>query len=111
MRRTYAVTWEEPGLSRHAGKLELREHDLALEGSNGCGPVTLLVRYDELVGLRLARSGQRLDGRPTLVLDRGEGGALRLASIAAPGILSEIADELTELRGPRLSAARRSRAR
>jgi hypothetical protein len=105
MRRTYAVTWEEPGLPRHAGKLELREHELSLEGrNNGSGPVTVLVPYDQLVELRLAPSGQRLDGRPTLVLDRGRGGALSVASIAAPGSLSEIADRLTELRSCRCLA-------
>jgi hypothetical protein len=99
MRRTYAVTWKEPGLPRHAGKLELRDHELSLEGrNNGSGPITILVAYDELMGLRLAPSGQRLDGRPTLVLDRLARGALRVASIAAPGSLSEIADELAELR-------------
>ena len=99
MSRTYAVTWKEPGLPRHAGKLELREHELSLEGrNNGSDPRTVLVRYEELVDLRHAPSGQRLDGRPTPVLDRGVGGAVRLASIAAPGSLSEIADELNELR-------------
>jgi hypothetical protein len=99
MSRTYAVTWEEPDLPRHAGKLELGEHELRLEGrNNGSPPRTVLVPYEELVDLRHAPSWQRLDGRPTLVLDRGAGGAILLASIAAPGSLSEIADELTELR-------------
>ena len=99
MPRTYAVTWKEPELPRHAGKLELGEHELSLEGSNnGSGPVTILVAYDELVGLRLAAIGQRLDGRPTLLLDRPAGGTLRVASIGSPGSLSEIADELTALR-------------
>ena len=99
MRRTYAVTWKEPGLPRHAGKLELGEHELSLEGSNnGNGPVTVLVEYDDVTGLRPAASGQRLDGRPTLVLDRRRAGALRVASIGSPGSLSEIADRLTALR-------------
>ena len=99
MRRTYAVTWKEPELPRHAGKLELREHELSLEGSNnGSGPITVLIAYDELLGLRPAASGQRLDGRPTLLLDRRARGTLRVASIGSPGSLSEIADELTALR-------------
>jgi len=102
MHRTYAVTWEEPGLPRHAGKLEFREHELSLEGrNNGSGPVTVLVPYEQIAELRLAPSGQRLDGRPTLVLELGARGPLRLASIAAPGSLSEIADELTQLRSCR----------
>jgi hypothetical protein len=105
MSRTYAVTWEEPGVPSRAGKLELLAGALRLEGSNGGGPSTLVVPYDELVGLRLAPSGQRLGGRPTLMVDRGGRGILRLASIAAPGAVSEIADELSALR--RASAGRR----
>ena len=105
MSRTYAVTWEEPGVPSRAGKLELLAGALSLEGSNGGGPRTLVVPYDELVGLRLAPSEQRLGGRPTLMVDLGGRGILRLASIAAPGAVSEIADELSALR--RASAGRR----
>ncbi len=34
MRRTYAVTWKEPELPRHAGKLELREQRTEPRGPN-----------------------------------------------------------------------------
>ena len=105
MSRTYAVTWEEQGVPIRAGKLELLSGGLSLEGSNGGGPGALVVPYEELVGLWLATRGQRLGGRPTLVVDRGERGILRLASIASPGAVSEIADELSALR--RASAGRR----
>jgi hypothetical protein len=105
MSRTYAVTWEEQGVPSRAGKLELLFGGLTLEGSNGGGRSTLVVPYDEIVGLRLAPTNQRLDGRPTLMIDRRGRGVLRLASIAAPGAVSEIAEELSALR--RTGAARR----
>jgi hypothetical protein len=98
MSRTYAVTWEEPGIPLRAGKLELRGSALSLEGSTDSGgESTVLVPYDELVGLRLAPSPQRLGGRPTLILDRLGQGLLRLAGIASPGVVLEIADELSTL--------------
>ena len=99
MSRTYAVTWEEPGVPRRAGKLELRRSVLSLEGSNdGGGSSMVVVPYDEVVGLQIASSAQRIGGRPTLVLERLGQGILRLAGIASPGIVSEIAEELSALR-------------
>jgi hypothetical protein len=99
MHRTYAVTWQEPEAERRSGKLELRASGLSLEGSrNGSGPVSLLLPYEELTGLRLAPGDERLDRRPTLVLDRRGSGPLRLASVAAPGIISEVAEELAQMK-------------
>jgi hypothetical protein len=99
MSRTYAVTWEEPGVPLRAGKLELQGSALSLEGSNdGGGPSTVVVHYDQVVGMRIAASGQRLGGRPTLILERLGQRILRLAGIEAPGVVSEIAEELSALR-------------
>lgn len=99
MQRSYAVTWQEPESERLSGKLELRATGLSLEGSrNGSGPVAVVHPYEELTGLRLASSGERLDGRPTLVLDRRGRGPLHVASVAAPGIISEVAEELAEMK-------------
>jgi len=99
MRRTYAVTWDDRDTPPHSGKLELRAAGLSLEGSiNGSGPVALLVAYEDLVGLRLASSHERLAGRPTLLLDRRGRSSLRVASVATPGIISEVAEQLGALR-------------
>jgi hypothetical protein len=46
----------------------------------------------------MASGAERLDGRPTLVLDRWGAGSLRVASVAAPGIVSEVAEELASLK-------------
>ncbi len=99
MHRTYAVTWQEPELPPYSGKLELRAAGLSLEGSNnGSGISALLVPYPEVSGIRLAPCHERLDGRPTLALDRRSRGTIRVASVVAPGIISEIAEELAALR-------------
>lgn len=99
MHRTYAVTWQEPGSVPYSGKLELRACGLSLEGSNnGSGTSSLLIPYEELLGMRLASGHERLDGRPTLVLDRRGRGSLRVASVVAPGIISEVAEALAGLR-------------
>lgn len=99
MQRSYAVTWQEPEAERYSGKLELRATGLSLEGSHtGAGAVAVVVPYEELTALRLATNGERLDRRPTLVLDRRGKAPLRLASVAAPGIISEVAEELAEMK-------------
>jgi hypothetical protein len=99
MHRTYAVTWQEANCAPHSGKLELRATGLSLEGANnGSGSAALLIPYEEVVGMRLAPSRQRLDGRPTLELDWRSHGTLRVASVVASGIISEIAEGLGALR-------------
>ena len=95
----YAVTWADRDTPPRSGKLELRAAGLSLEGSNnGSGPVALLVPYEELAGLRLASSHERLAGRPTLMLDRRGCSSLRVASVASPGVISEVAEQLGALR-------------
>ena len=59
-----------------------------------------VVRYDDLKEFRLARSsGDRVQGRPTLVLELTNGSELKLASVAQPGIVAELADRLHGLTG------------
>jgi hypothetical protein len=98
MHRTYAVTWQEAHCAPHSGKLELRATGLSLEGSNnGSGSAALLIPYEEVVGMRLAASRERLDGRPTLELERRGYGTLRVASVVASGSISEMAEGLGAL--------------
>jgi hypothetical protein len=106
MNRSYAVTWQNGEGPTHSGKLELRATGVRLEGTNGAGPVSLLAPYGELLGLRLAPGVERLDGRSTLVLDR-RAGRIRIASIAAPGIISEVAEQVAAMRAGNAAAAER----
>jgi hypothetical protein len=99
MSTTYAVTWQHADDGPRSGRLELTASGLAFEGSNGNGPVVDNVPYRELTGVRIARvPAERLSGRPTLVLDRRTGGLIRIAGVAQPGIISELAEQLATLR-------------
>jgi hypothetical protein len=96
---TYAVVWEEPDGSERAGRLELGRQALTLEGRNRGVPVSHSFPYADVRALRIAnRNGERLQGRPTLVLELCSGGALRITAVAEPGIVSELASRLGEER-------------
>jgi hypothetical protein len=110
MKASYAVTWQEgAGPVRH-GKLELRPGTLMLEGSNCSGPPQKrAIAYDEVTSAQVTRvSSERLSGRPTLVVARRGATSLRIAGVAQPGIISELAESLTVLRH---SEERRSMSR
>jgi hypothetical protein len=95
MRITYAVTWEEPGGTRRSGRLELGADALHLEGSNGDGAASRKLPYADVSRFRLARSGgERLQGRPTLLLELREGQVLKIAGVSQPGIVAELSDRL-----------------
>lgn len=99
MATTYAVTWQRADDPPRAGRLELTDCGLALDGRNGEGPVSDNVPYRELADVRIARSpAERISGRPTLVVDRRLGDAIRIASLAQPGIIQELAEHLAALR-------------
>lgn len=99
MTSSYAVTWQEgAGPVRH-GKLELRADGLVLEGSDCYGPQRRDVAYYDVSSAQVARiPSERLSGRQTLVVDHGTVEALRIAGVAQPGIISELAENLTALR-------------
>jgi hypothetical protein len=99
MRVTYAVSWQEPDGSPGSGRLELGTDALLLEGRNGGSAVTLAFPYRNMSGLRVARAGyERLQNRPTLVVDLVGGRSLRIAGVAQPGIVSELASRLSARR-------------
>ncbi|MEP6910262.1 MAG: hypothetical protein ABI896_07520 [Actinomycetota bacterium] len=99
MQTSYAVTWQEgAGPIRH-GKLELRPRGLRLEGSDTQGPQMQDVAYEDLTDTHVTRDpSARLSGRPTLVVDRGSPVTFRIAGVAQPGIISELAENLAALR-------------
>lgn len=98
MNRSYAMTWQEADGAPHSGKLELRASGMRLEGRNGAGPVSLLIPYAELLRMRVASGPERLGGRPTLVLARGGGSDIRVASVGAAGVISEVAEQVASMR-------------
>ena len=100
---SYGVVWQQNNSTPVAGKLELDLSQLRLEG-NGCNDLavyTLSLR--DLSRVRIGReSGDRLDGRLTLLLERSNGDTLRIASLTQAGIVCEIAERLATVEiGPR----------
>jgi hypothetical protein len=102
MEVTYAVSWVEPDGSPGSGRLELGTDALLLEGGNGGAAVTRAFPYRNMSGLRVARAPHdRLRDRPTLIVDLVGGRSLRIAGVAQPGIVSELASRLSALRQDR----------
>jgi hypothetical protein len=100
MRVTYAVTWEEPDGIRRSGRLELGTDALHLVGSNGDGAASTELPYTDVRRFGLARSGgERLQGRPTLLLELPGGQILKIAGVSQPGIVAELSDRLAMLTG------------
>jgi len=98
MRTTYGVVWREGNSPLARGKLELLPLALRLEGLAGSTVVTRDVPYEELEVVRVGRTGvDRLNGRPTLVLERREGEPIVLAAVAQTGIVAELTERLTKL--------------
>ena len=100
MKGTYAVKWREPDGQTYVGNLALGPRALRLEGRGPGGPVvSRQIGYEELRGLRLGnRAPERLDDRPTLVVERSDG-PYRIASAAmSVGIVQELVDRLADLR-------------
>ncbi len=95
MAQSYAITWQDDGTEPRSGRLELGPQSLVFEGANGHGPETHELLYTEIHSVHVARaSKERLSGRPTLVLERRRGDPIRIAGIAQPGIVSELAEYL-----------------
>ena len=98
MEKSYAVTWQDGAGPVHRGKLELRTADFLLEGSDGSARQTQRVEYGNVTGIHVARTpAERLSGRQTLVIDRASVASLKIAGVAQPGLVSELAEALTIL--------------
>ncbi|CAN5162219.1 hypothetical protein BH18ACT14_BH18ACT14_07160 [soil metagenome] len=105
MKGTYAVKWREPDGQTYLGRLTLGPRTLRLEGREPDGPaVDRQIGYEEVRNLRVGSSGPgRLDGRPTLVVERTDGPYLVASAGMGAGIVQELVERLAELRlvGPR----------
>jgi hypothetical protein len=89
---TYAVLWNEDGGPTIAGKLELSEGVLHLEGAQG-RLVRLALPIDTIASARIGRNqAERLRGLPVLILDLLGGGRIRITTLSGVGRLHELAD-------------------
>jgi hypothetical protein len=99
METTYGVVWREGTLPRATGKLELLPRRLRLEGLADSRPVCREIGYDGLASVRIGRAaGDRIDGFPTVVLQRRAGQAIAIATVAQPSFVGDIAERLNTLR-------------
>ncbi|HEX5468710.1 MAG TPA: hypothetical protein VFW80_06660 [Gaiellaceae bacterium] len=90
---TYAIAWRDGDGPTQVGKLELRDDGIHLEGGSVGGRLfATTLRYRDISGLRMARTGraERLNGRPTLLLQRAGRSSLRIASVEGLGSTTEI---------------------
>lgn len=95
MRSTYAVVWREGTGPLARGRLELLRSRLELDGLAGSAHVTREIPYDELAQVRIGRSSaDRLNGRPSLVIERVDGEPIVLGSVALQGVVAELAERL-----------------
>lgn len=98
MQKSYGVVWREGSLPLATGMLELRPRDLRFEGLTDSQPAAQTILYDDLAGVRIGRSSaERIDGRPTVILERRTGLPLTLTTVAQPTLLGEIVERLTAL--------------
>jgi len=98
MRATYAVVWREGHEPAASGRLEIRPRSVAFTGADHGRAVERVVPLDTLRAIRVGRSpGDRLDGRCSLVLEPRVGSTIRVASVAQPGIVSELAQRIAGL--------------
>ena len=96
---SYAVVWNEPLCESETGKLELEPESIRFEGSHagrhGC---VHRVYYDDIACVRIGHhAGERLSGKPAVVVELEEGGSLRIGSVDGVSTVAELADELTRL--------------
>jgi hypothetical protein len=103
MQTSYGVVWREGDRPIVAGKLELLPRGLRLEGRERSQDIP----YERLAGVHVGRSAaERLDGRPSVVLERRGAELVTIATVAQSSLIGEIAERLAELQLGAQSARR-----
>jgi hypothetical protein len=94
MQKSYGVVWRAGEAPVAAGKLELLPTVLRLEGREGLREIP----YDEIARVRIGRSSaDRLEGRPSVVLERRDGDPVTISTVAQANLVGEIAERLAAL--------------
>jgi len=93
----YPAVWRLGKGAIVAGEVELGDAGLRLAGRSETGPSEHSAGYGEIRQVRVARGAEeRLNGRPTLLLDLDQGQALALMPLGM-GLMAEMAELLAEL--------------
>jgi hypothetical protein len=95
MEPSYGVVWKEGSRAPVPGKLELLARVLRLEGLDS----TREVPYEAVAAIRVGRSASdRINGGPSVVVERNLGDPITIATVAQPSVVGEIAERLAALR-------------
>jgi hypothetical protein len=85
------VIWTEDGGAQLAGRLDVYDDRLHLDGGSRAVHALRDVRYDEIATARIARdTGDRINGRAAMVVDLLSGGRLSFVGLDRPGTISEL---------------------
>jgi hypothetical protein len=105
MTLSYAVVWHEPPHEARSGKLELADAALRLVGTSPDGGDEVTeIPYRSLERTCVATApGERLCGRPTLVVERRGEEPIEIASVGGIGVVSELAEHVSRLLAPEVS--------
>lgn len=107
MNQTYGVIWRGGGDGVARGRLELTDSAVRLVGADAAAVVAEEIAYEDLAGVHVGRlAAERINGRPSLVLERSVGPALSIVSLSEPGLIGELANRLAALQ--RSNATRRA---
>ena len=91
MQTSYGVVWREGDSGLAAGKLELLPLGIRLEGLEGAREIP----YEGLAGVHIGRlAAERIDGRPSVVLEQRSGPPVTIATVARPSLVGEIVERL-----------------
>jgi hypothetical protein len=91
MQRTYGVVWRDGVSPLATGKLELLPRGLRLEGRDRRRDIP----YEGLSGVHVGRSAaERINGRPSVVLERIGHVPITIATVAQSSLVGEIAEQL-----------------
>jgi hypothetical protein len=95
---SYAVVWSDNGTPPRAGRLELAGPALELHGGRADGDTKPLVVEGGAIAAAYAvnRDGDRLNGCPTIVLERHDGTKVRIGALEF-GIIGELRDLVATL--------------
>ena len=94
MKTSYGVVWRDGESPPATGRLELLPRGIRLVGLKGAHEIP----YELLANVRVGRlAGERIDDRPSLVLERRSGAPVTIATVAKPSLVGEIVEKLAAL--------------
>jgi hypothetical protein len=98
MRKSYGVVWKSGEGPLVVGRLGIGPLALELEGLVEGEERREHVEFESLAGARVGRGpGERIDGRPTVVLDRRSAPTLFVSTVVQPSLVGEIVEGLAAL--------------